>query len=588
MHQQAINTIYEMYSTASTNPPVADTDMPDPDTDAPTPEEVDEINDSVRSYLVDGDAAGYGDDGSAALMGAVQTLYNLGYSDSQVLGIVSKSKGAMATAMKRKTSRDQALQWVWKYTCLKASRNTGSANINPAPLVAPVTRKTVTSPSASALAPQGALKEVMDYMLGTSMYPQPIFAVGAATALLSLLIGNRFSTEDGVFGNLYIIAIGETGCGKDSPRKGIKWLAQEYGRDTQVPDSVASGAGLEDFLSYFGDPHALLLLDELGKYLQQFTGRKGDEHGVIGILLKMYTAVDSYYSKRIKAGDEPQVIHRPFVSIYGTTTEGQLQKAITADDTEAGWLGRFIFLPSHQNRPKWTHPKPMNPVPQVISTWVHTLAKTNPVNATNTQNSTDVSNDQANKPNVNWRPPIKVQYETAAKQELDRYQTEMDRHLQSDSIHPIVRASSVRVVEMAKKLALISAISRDPDRPSISIDDVNWAIALIGYSKTYVEESLAPAIEEGVADSLENQQISKCLNIITNARTYNDTSFSPATKRGFMPHRMLQKKMKLKSSTLRGIIDSLLQSGQIAKASLTKDRHGINCDTAYYIPESDA
>ena len=106
--------------------------------------------------------------------------------------------------------------------------------------------KIITSYDPALFNTKGLLKITMDHIIKTSVYPQEIFAMGGSVALLSLLIGNKYRTVDGIYSNLYIIGMGPTGCGKDAPRSVIKDVAVELKLTASVPDSLASAAGLED------------------------------------------------------------------------------------------------------------------------------------------------------------------------------------------------------------------------------------------------------------------------------------------------------------------------------------------------------
>ena len=413
----------------------------------------------------------------------------------------------------------------------------------------------------------GLLKVVMDHMLETSTYPQEIFALGGAVSLVSLLIGSNFRTEDGVYANIYIIAIGQTGSGKDSPRSAAKEIASAIGIPDQVADSVASGPGLEDYLVGLNAP-LLLLIDEFGKELQKRKSN-GDDHGVTAILLKLYTAVKSYYVKRLKAGEKQPPIMNPFVSLYGTSTEEALTVALSEADAESGWLGRMLFLSTKQRRPRFQKTVPCKVPQQKIEDWLK---------ITNNKLA-----NQPNNNNGNARPIIVFSYSELAQKKLLFFQYKIDEELRSETLNPIVQAALVRQVEMTKKLSLISAVSKNPNNPIINISDVNWAIALMNYSKKYVVSDLANAIENGDATSLDSRRITKCLKIIQRAQTFNDAEFSRATVQGFMPKRMLLKKMRVNSRTLEDIISTLRESGEIAEIELTKKDHGINIESAYYI-----
>ena len=78
--------------------------------------------------------------------------------------------------------------------------------------------------------------------------------------------------------------------------------------------------------------------------------------------------------------------------------------------------------------------------------------------------------------------------------------------------------------------------------------------------------------------------MTRCLDFIQRVRSYKDAEHLPATSKGFMPLRLLMKKTKLGKQTLMRLINALIESGQIARVTLTKEIHGIHVEEAYYIP----
>ena len=412
----------------------------------------------------------------------------------------------------------------------------------------------------------GQLASVMQLILDASVYPQKIFALGGSAALISLLVGNKYKTDDEIYANLYITAIGPTGCGKDSPRSTIKELSGILQIPEKAVDSIASGPGLEDHLSSLSTPETIILMDEFGQSLQQRKSN-GEDHGITGTLLKLYTSVKSHYTTRLKAGKNRTPLFKPFVSLYGTTTQETLQDALTEADAESGWIGRLLFLYTCQARPSFKKSTSLDP-----KTLLNLVEWYKGINEHGSVSCPKESNSLAS---------TVVPYSETAAKKLITYQHKTDEYLRSESLNPIIRAATVRLVEMAKKLSLISAVSRNPIDPIINIHDVKWGIALVNFSKSYILSGLAPNIENKEASSLETMQMKKCLGIIKRAKTFNDSQFKQATKCGYMPKRMLLKKMGNKSRTVEDLTSTLIQSGQVIAAQLTKEEHGINCDEAY-------
>ena len=410
---------------------------------------------------------------------------------------------------------------------------------------------------------EGAIRKIVDYIQALSNYPQPMFSLIGAICMVSALINRQYTTTDRVYANLYANLLGPTGCGKDASCKANKNIADHLDITDHVIDTVASGPGIEDYLSKLPSPFSLIMIDEFGKAMEQRKA-KGDDHGVTAVLLRLFSAVSSFYTKRIKASDShPEKLDRPFVTLLGLSTPETFLASLSQADAESGLLGRMIFIATDNARPQFQSVEYRDDLLEEIASFSRLMEM-----------------DYAGSENQS----IKVDYSAAAKKRILKFQAKTDEFLRSDEINKITRELSVRIVEMVKKLSLIRAVSRSPLEPLIEKHDIAWAITLMSLSHDFVQNHLALAIEDDHRSSSDAQRIKKCLEVIANAKTYRDSEFIVATKQGFMPKRLLQKKMNLLSKSFHSVVSSLLETKQIAKIKLTKAEHGINCKEVYYLP----
>ena len=92
----------------------------------------------------------------------------------------------------------------------------------------------------------GFVNELKNYTLAVSPRPNPPLAFAGALAMLAHLTGRSYVDERGSHTNLYLAALAPTAMGKEDPRDTNKKLAAAAGILSSVPDSPASGEGLED------------------------------------------------------------------------------------------------------------------------------------------------------------------------------------------------------------------------------------------------------------------------------------------------------------------------------------------------------
>ena len=91
--------------------------------------------------------------------------------------------------------------------------------------------------------------------------------------------------------NLYILALANSGVGKDHPRKVNQRILSEVGMSNSIGDTFASGEGIEDRL--FLNPAMLFQTDEIDGLMTKINqARDGRHEGIVNVLLKMYSSAN--------------------------------------------------------------------------------------------------------------------------------------------------------------------------------------------------------------------------------------------------------------------------------------------------------
>ena len=94
----------------------------------------------------------------------------------------------------------------------------------------------------------GFVDALAAHTLDTAPYPNRPLAFAGALAMLAHLTGRNFRDERNLRTNVYILALADSGVGKDYPRKVNMNLAAEVGIMPTMADRFASAEGLEDAL----------------------------------------------------------------------------------------------------------------------------------------------------------------------------------------------------------------------------------------------------------------------------------------------------------------------------------------------------
>ena len=195
----------------------------------------------------------------------------------------------------------------------------------------------------------GFIEELTAYSCRTTPYPNRPIAFAGAIAFMSMLCGRRYQTISGLSPNVYILALAESGSGKDRPRQVNFELAAATGLMDCVGDSFISGAGLED--SLVTHPNKLFQADEISFLFASLRENDRVANDMVSSLLKMYSASNSVLIRRAMAArskkDTPDIkkrVWRPNFVLFGTATPGKFYSSLTADSLENGLAGRVLVF----------------------------------------------------------------------------------------------------------------------------------------------------------------------------------------------------------------------------------------------------
>lgn len=208
--------------------------------------------------------------------------------------------------------------------------------------------------------PPGLVGLVADYCLKSGHRYQPLLAICAGLSAVSSLTRNRF-----VVGrhrtplNLYLLAVAESGEGKEAPRKAVRAMLKKLKRLDMIHDSVASTPGLLNALSQARNKSILFMPDEFGRFLKVAASpNSGHQYDLVSELLKLYGLADSDHSGRVYANTKNNIptIERPFLSIFATTTQQSLVDAVGSREVVDGTLNRFLTVITLTRTPAFQEP----------------------------------------------------------------------------------------------------------------------------------------------------------------------------------------------------------------------------------------
>ena len=155
--------------------------------------------------------------------------------------------------------------------------------------------------------------------------------------------------------NIYLLALAESGVGKDYPRKVNMNLAAEIGVMPTMADRFASAEGLEDALLLH--PASFFQVDEVDTLFAALQEKKDSAmEKIYGALLQFATSSDTTYAMRKKAIQQTggkagkfdkiraRGIREPHLTLLGCAIPKYLYSALSERALENGLLSRCLIF----------------------------------------------------------------------------------------------------------------------------------------------------------------------------------------------------------------------------------------------------
>ncbi|MAT16314.1 MAG: hypothetical protein CMJ46_13710 [Planctomyces sp.] len=346
----------------------------------------------------------------------------------------------------------------------------------------------------------GLISDVQDYTLLTAPYPENVLAFGGAISLLGLLSARKVRDKADNRTNLFLIALANSGAGKDHPRKVNQRILYEIGMTDALGDSFASGEGLEDRL--FLNPAMLFQTDEIDGLMTQINRGKDARHeGMMNFLLRMYSSANSLHTLRAKAGVEPRTIDQPSLSVFGTAIPKHFYRSLSLKMLDNGFIARLLVMESGP-RGRGQDARRIE-IPGSIIEVARWWSEQNPGRDGNLRK---------------WHPdPIEVPEHPEATALLDKYRElgDLQYSLSEQQEDGVAMAIWARIYEKARRLSLIYACSENHTSPLITPDSVRWSTAFV----THQTERMLFMCDDHVS---ENEFDSRCKLIVTTLRKWRD------------------------------------------------------------------
>ncbi len=374
---------------------------------------------------------------------------------------------------------------------------------------------------AELLSIPGFVSHVMQYTLETAPYPNRPLAFAGALALQAVLAGRKIREPGNLRTNVQILALANSGVGKDWPRKVNARVLLECGESRKLAGKSASGEGIEDRL--LRHPIALKQDDEIDTLFANMQDNAEPRYRQqLATFLELYGEAGGWRSVRDKAGRENQIIHQPHLVLFGTTTPRAFYESMSARMLHKGLLARLTALEAgtRQRRQRATWPELPAPILDVARWW----SEYRPPDWGN------LSDEATGEPS-----PLVVPISDTAIERLDAFADECDaRYAEAEKRgdEPVM-AIWARAVEKATQLALIYACSVNHKSPQIDLPAVGW-------SASFVRHSILRALYMLTQHFHESDFEANCNAMYAKLQAWAKQKGEQA----WMPHKALRKRLK--------------------------------------------
>lgn len=328
--------------------------------------------------------------------------------------------------------------------------------------------------------PAGLLGEIYDYYNATSGNTQHGWAIQTALAVISVVAGRSYRSNFNNYTSLYFMCVGDTGTGKEHIKTVIEDILDAANLGFYIAGDGYTSAGAV-YSTLLDRPKHLPIVDEIGRYLEASAKSNGHSmqreantkiieafgrcHGTMRPL--------NYSTMTVKKSDadviKNRLIQNPAITFMGTTTPCTLFDVLDIAAVKDGFINRFCISISDAVRGRRIH-KERLAVPQSIIDGlqaIHGRAEQGHI-ATEKPNTIDMFfTEQAN----------------VTALEFEDWCIETGFDLKKYGLDGL----TIRGDEIARRISMCYALSRDPNAASIDEIDMAWSAK---YEKSLLQATI--------------------------------------------------------------------------------------------------
>jgi hypothetical protein len=341
----------------------------------------------------------------------------------------------------------------------------------------------------------GLVGQIAEWVVASARRPNRAFALAAALLVVGTAAGRKIAGPTGSGTHLYVLALADSGSGKDHALNAIATLLSAAGMERHV--------GKGEFMSHqalFSDlmqePLTLCPMDEFGSFLRKINNRNGSgsEKAITGVLRTAWGKSFSTMPSPGWATKTSRPIHSPALSLMGAATDKDFYTAIDGADLDNGFLNRFLLVATKARPPSVEPAVSRHEVPENILSALRDI-----YNVAGPLERATMHGQSAGAPilTVGWSTPhVK-----------DAFLAFENRIIERAANQPML----ARVSEMAIRLATIRALGMHGVADAVvCMDDLEWAMEFA----TWSAERLIADANEHMAENQTQRDRAKIQRLI--------------------------------------------------------------------------
>jgi hypothetical protein len=319
--------------------------------------------------------------------------------------------------------------------------------------------------NSALLRPTALIAEWVDWVLANADRPQPELSLLAACVGLGGMVGRNLTWHH-AHANIYGLGLASSGSGKDAPLHSIGKLYKAAGfEDLLGASRLGSDAGLLTAINT--KPNIVWALDEISLLLENMgkPNCPGYITGIVQYLLELYSC-NAHSGIELK-GVPPTPLPNPYPCILSFAQPATFARVFSEKMADNGLMGRFVPFLGEDLPAKNYHAK-RDPPPDTLVAAVKSARTARPT--------------QFDKL-IAAKGIVEITCDAATEAHYLKRSKELEARMQELKNTDRMRATLLaRTMEKAQKFSLIHAWSLDPADPVMTIESIDWGVAVVQYS----------------------------------------------------------------------------------------------------------